>query len=119
MTGTKGPLYKKKYHAAHQLYPKIPGWGAGGLALHTHPQDGGGMEPPLLEDDPADSTINSGNGLSVGGGNPRQTPEWRGASRGWYGSKGPRDGHHRARRHKRDTGWSGERHIPLPSLPPN
>lgn len=82
MTGTKGPLYKKKYHAAHQLYPKIPGWGAGGLALHTHPQDGVGGSHPcgLLEDDPADrnGTINSGNGLSVGGGNPRQTPEQRG-----------------------------------------
>lgn len=29
MNSTKEPLYKKKYHAAHQLYPKIMGVGEG------------------------------------------------------------------------------------------
>lgn len=40
MISTKEPLYKKKYHAAHQLYPKITGEG-GGLSSAPHKPGGG------------------------------------------------------------------------------
>lgn len=70
---TKEPLYKKKYHAAHQLYPKIME-GGGWAQLSTSQTGWGGWSYPhkMLSDDNTDcnSTINSGNGLSVGGGRP-------------------------------------------------
>lgn len=82
MISTKEPLYKKEYHAAPQLYPKITG--GGGWAQLSTPQTGcGGWSYPhkMLSDDNADrnSTINSGNGLSVGGGGPETLAGGRGS----------------------------------------
>lgn len=41
MISTKEPLYKKKYHAAHQLYPKITGGRGVGSAQHPTNRVGG------------------------------------------------------------------------------
>lgn len=85
MNSTKKPLYKKKYHAARQLYPKTRGLGSAHPPRPAPPSPGRGTE---LSDDNADrnGTTNGGEGLAGTAGDP--SPQ-HGLGGPWHGP-GPR-----------------------------